>query len=337
MTNPEAVRTSNPEPLLVSAALLEKAEAVCRRRLARDPDNRTALASLGQICRKQGNLAEATTLYERLSLLSPEDGEAQYVYAVLAGRDVPVLPAGVRPAPFVFLRDFLPRSFHETLLPFVLSVRDKLVPAMVVGGEQGEYKPQTRESLDLPGEWEVKKRIHQHVRAVLPDVLPRLHVPPFEISQLEVKVRAYLDGHFFRVHMDCPPKQQTDVPNRQTNVPNRQVSYVYFFHKLPRAYSGGELLLFDSDPDVDKSQYTTARFTRVVPEDNSIVFFPSAYWHSVIPVSCPSKEYADSRFVINGHVSRRVPKPADVAATDNGEGPPARVAPVESEAQMVAR
>ena len=45
---------------------------------------------------------------------------------------------------------------------------------------------------------------------------------------------------------------------------------------------------------------------RVEPADNSIVVFPAARLHSVVPVSCPSKELANSRFVINGHVNQRV-------------------------------
>jgi Rps23 Pro-64 3,4-dihydroxylase Tpa1-like proline 4-hydroxylase len=161
----------------------------------------------------------------------------------------------------------------------------------------------------------VKKRFHQRIRPIIPTVLSRLHVAPFEIGEFEVKVRAYLDGHFFRIHMDCPPKE--------VQIAHRRVSYVYFFHKQPRAYTGGDLLLFDSDPVVDKTQYTTAGFTRIVPDNNSIIIFPSAYWHSVIPVSCPSKEFVDSRFVINGHVSKRVTKSSAEALDGNGASPTA--------------
>jgi len=320
MPDTEPIPTPKPVPKLgpsheaffVSDGLLQQAEQVCKRRLAQDPDNVGILASLGQNYRKQGNLAEAAIIYKRLTTLNPEDQVAAYVHAILAGTDVSVMPAGIRPAPFVLLKNFLPESFHETLLPFVLANQEKLVPARVASGA---YKPDARESLDLPGEWEVKKRFHQRIRPLIAKVAPRLHVAPFQIGQLEVKVRAYTDGHFFRVHMDCPR-----IPE---DVSLRAVSYVYFFHKLPRAYSGGDLLLFDSDPDVEKSDFTTAAFTRVVPEDNSIVIFPSAYWHSVIPVSCPSKEFADSRFVINGHVSKVAPKsvveaPAGPATSERG-------------------
>jgi tetratricopeptide (TPR) repeat protein len=279
------------EQHIVFNTLLQQAEEMYRRRLAKDPHNEALLSSLAQIYRKQGNLTEAQTIYKQLTLLNPEDTEAAYMHAILAGTDVPVRPAGIRPAPFVLIKDFLPRSFHETLLPFMSSVQDKLVPALVVSGV---YNPESRQSLDLPGEWEVKKRFSQFVLEILPTCLARLHVSSFEIDECEVKVRAYLDGHFFQIHMDCPREPKS--------ISNRKVSYIYFFHKMPRAYTGGDVVLFDSDPDIDHARYTTAGFTRVVPEDNSLVLFPSAYWHSVVPVSCPSKQYADSRFVINGHV-----------------------------------
>ena len=303
---------SNPEPLLVSAALLRQAAERCRGHLAEDPDNRTVLSSLALICRKQGHLDEAEALYGRLALLDPDDRNTQYLHAVLAGTDVPALPAGFRPAPFVLVKDFLPTSFHATLLPFVLSVRGKLVPARIATGvKHGEYKPETRESLDLPGEWEVKRHFRECLNAIIPSALSRLHVAPFEMCPAEVKVRAYLDGHFFRMHMDCP----ADV----VDIAHRKVSYVYFFHKLPRGYTGGDLLLFDSN--IESNRFTTSRFTSIVPEDNTLIIFPSPYFHSVIPVGCSSRRYEDSRFVINGHISSTT-SGVDVAAGDGHDGAP---------------
>src|SRR5947209_4592708 len=98
----------NPEPLLVSDTLLEQAEQACQRRLAKDPDNRTALASLGKTYRKQGRLDDARNVYERLSRIDPDDRETAYLHAALAGVRPPRWPEGVRPAPFVLFKNFLP-------------------------------------------------------------------------------------------------------------------------------------------------------------------------------------------------------------------------------------
>jgi Rps23 Pro-64 3,4-dihydroxylase Tpa1-like proline 4-hydroxylase len=37
---------------------------------------------------------------------------------------------------------------------------------------------------------------------------------------------------------------------------------------------------------------------------NQIVFFPSETLHEVLPVECPSGEFADSRFTVNGWLHR---------------------------------
>src|SRR5262245_36518354 len=100
----------NPEPLFVANDLLQQAERACRQRLATDPESRSVLASLAQIVRKQGNLAEAATLYERLNALYPDDGESAYMRAVLAGNEIPAMPPGFRPAPFVLVSGFLNKS-----------------------------------------------------------------------------------------------------------------------------------------------------------------------------------------------------------------------------------
>jgi Rps23 Pro-64 3,4-dihydroxylase Tpa1-like proline 4-hydroxylase len=111
-----------------------------------------------------------------------------------------------------------------------------------------------------------------------------------------------------------------DAPRNSPRV-NRVINFVYYFHRVPRPYTGGELLLFDSDVEADT--YTRARFTRVVTEDNTIIFFPSPYYHSVLPVECPSKDFSDSRFAINGHVFRRL----DVKPEHRDRAEPARTAP----------
>jgi hypothetical protein len=48
-------------------------------------------------------------------------------------------------------------------------------------------------------------------------------------------------------------------------------------------------------------------YVDVEPRHNSIIFFPSEYMHEVMPVICPSREFVDSRFTINGWVRRPDP------------------------------
>ena len=285
------------EPVFIDPALLQQAEQRCRQRLVTDPENATVLRSLAEVCRKQGNLAEAASIYGRLFAANPADEDAGYLHAVLGGADTPISPTGLRPAPFVLLKNFLPKDFHDSLIPFATSQRDKFVSSRV--GRHAEYKPDVRQTLEFNEKWEHGERFAGYLMRIL-NLLPRLKIAPFPAEISAIRVRAYEDGHFFRAHIDAEPGGPSA---------NRVYNFVYYFHRTPRAYTGGELLAFDSDPDV--LTFTRARFTRVVPEDNSIILFPCNFFHSVLPVHCPSREFADSRFVINGHVSRREPAAPD--------------------------
>jgi Rps23 Pro-64 3,4-dihydroxylase Tpa1-like proline 4-hydroxylase len=282
----------NPEPLLVADALLLGAEKRCRSRLVDAPDNPSLLESYGDVLRKLGKINEAAAAYQSLTQLKPDDQNARYRYALTAGLDpMPEPPPGMQPSPFVLLKNFLPESFHDTLVPFTLSVESQLTPA-TVGADQ--YNPNHRESLELRERNEIQSRFVRQIKDALWHICDRLHVTRFELGKLEAKLRVYLDGHFFRLHCDNP----ADSPLSCT----RHVSYVYFYHRMPRGYTGGDLLLFDTD--LQANRYTITGFTRITPVDNAVVFFPSGCYHSVVPVKCPSKQIADSRFVINGHVHR---------------------------------
>jgi hypothetical protein len=284
---------SNLEPLLVDPQLLQQAEQLCQERLKSNPGNRALLCSLAEVYRKQGKLIDAAAVYDRLACLDPNDREAGYMHAVFGGPELPIGPKGIRAAPFVLFKNFLPPECHDALLPFALSVREQFVSARA-----GTLRPKAgaRETLEFCGEWFGVKLFHDAISKVLPSVLPRLQVQPFAIDVLDVQLRAYLDGHFYKAHMDAPAN--SPIVNR------RVLNYVYYFHRLPKPYSGGELLVFDTDVEADK--FTKSRFTRVVPEDNSIIFFVPNFYHCVLPVRCPSKDFSDSRFVINGHIYKRL-------------------------------
>jgi len=159
-----------------------------------------------------------------------------------------------------------------------------------------------------------KQKFREKVEATLPELYRRLRLLPFKHDDIEVKLRVYQDGHFFKMHMDNP---RDSVESH-----HRTISFVYFFHKEPRPYEGGDLLLFDTD--VESNVHTTSRITRLIPENNSVVFFPSSYWHCVIPLKCPSGAFEDSRFVINGHVHRKMreeaKKPGEAKAGETKPG-----------------
>src|SRR5262249_43819742 len=99
------------------------------------------------------------------------------------------------------------------------------------------------------------------------------------------------DGDFFRPHND----------NTQADAPSRAVTFVYFFHREPKRFAGGELLLYDWRLENDYPAPVALRKT-ISPEQNTIVFFSSECLHEVRRVTCPTRAFADSRFTLNGWI-----------------------------------
>jgi Rps23 Pro-64 3,4-dihydroxylase Tpa1-like proline 4-hydroxylase len=81
------------------------------------------------------------------------------------------------------------------------------------------------------------------------------------------------------------------------------MTFVYFFHREPRQFEGGELRLHDSKNGGDHP-LSTGSYQTIVPEQNQIVFFPSSTLHEITPVHCRSRSFADSRFTVNGWLHR---------------------------------
>lgn len=83
----------------------------------------------------------------------------------------------------------------------------------------------------------------------------------------------------------------------------RVLTYVYYFHREPKSFTGGELVIYDSKSE--NGYLVAAKSHKVIqPTNNTIIFFPSQCMHEVLPVSCPSEYFADSRFTINGWLRR---------------------------------
>ncbi len=134
-----------------------------------------------------------------------------------------------------------------------------------------------------------KTRISQRIKLVLPQVLAKLGHQEFPIAQIEAQVTAHNHGHYYQTHND----------NGMREVAKREITYVYYFYQQPQKFYGGELVLYDEK--IDNNYYKQANsFKKIAPKNNSIIFFLSRYWHEVLPVNCPSKNFVDSRFTING-------------------------------------
>ena len=131
------------------------------------------------------------------------------------------------------------------------------------------------------------------IKAVLPQVLDELGMEEFSIADVEVQVTASNDGDFFHFHSD----------NGSDRVASRHLTFVYFFHREPHQFEGGELRIHDAHLE-DGAYVSEGTYQTIVPQQNQIVFFPCELLHEITPVNCASQLFADSRFTLNGWLRR---------------------------------
>jgi Rps23 Pro-64 3,4-dihydroxylase Tpa1-like proline 4-hydroxylase len=183
------------------------------------------------------------------------------------------------------------------LLAFAVASEADFKPTLVGnagGGTQGT-NPEYRVSRALPARYVKpwRDRIEAIVAPLLPGILSELGIKPFDVARYEIELVRHNDGDFYRRHID--------TRTGPTDIARRAVSLVYYFHAEPKAFHGGALRLYAlSRDDI---------FVDVEPEQNRLVAFASWIPHEVMPISCPSGRFIDSRFAINCWVRMTPPTP----------------------------
>jgi SM-20-related protein len=192
----------------------------------------------------------------------------------------------------IVLDEFLVRDELIALMEYVNGRREEFRASQVVG-RSGPGEQDYRRSLVLMDSGPFHNLFSERIQFYFPRIVRALNHPYFEISRVESQITASNDGDYFRIHND----------NTHADAPSRTITYVYFFHREPRPFRGGELILYDS-PRHGDSVVPAAIRRRVTPEQNTIIFFPSSALHEILPVICESRDFRDSRFTLNGWLHR---------------------------------
>jgi Rps23 Pro-64 3,4-dihydroxylase Tpa1-like proline 4-hydroxylase len=199
--------------------------------------------------------------------------------------------------PFRLIRNFLGAELSAGLLDHVIRSSTTMQASSVLDWDTGasryDASRQSRVSRNL-GEYEplLKTRIAETV----PAVRQELGLPEFVLDKVELELAAHSEGDHFHGHVDTIHE----------NGAGRIMSAVYYFFAEPKRFSGGELRLAgwwrgDVNGKFPKPhQYIT-------PENDLLCIFPSWAVHEVMPVVCPSGEFADSRFSVNCWLWRPLP------------------------------
>jgi Rps23 Pro-64 3,4-dihydroxylase Tpa1-like proline 4-hydroxylase len=153
---------------------------------------------------------------------------------------------------------------------------------------EGTVDPTRRVSRKLLNIDEPKKELCPKLEDLLPVIFDKLGYKPFIPSRIEMELVAHGDGAFFARHND------TFTGPDQKGRGSRAISAVYYFHALPKAFSGGILRLHSL-----AASGRQGSFADIAPDRDTLVYFSSFFPHEVLPVKCTSGRFLDSRFAIN--------------------------------------
>ena len=195
----------------------------------------------------------------------------------------------------VIFDEFLTLAELNALRQYVLEqetrfqISEVLSPGVTGSAIDYEHR-RSRVLMDLGGH---ERMIVDRLLSCLPRILQKWGRDPFRVSRVESQTTASNHGDFFRCHSD----------NAADEVASREITFVYFFHREPKQFTGGELRIYDSRRE-NESYVPTANYRTIVPEQNQLVLFASGLSHEITPVDCPSGQFADSRFTVNGWIHK---------------------------------
>jgi SM-20-related protein len=124
---------------------------------------------------------------------------------------------------------------------------------------------------------------------IVPEALNYFGLPLVSEPKLEIQLTTHNQGGYYRIHND----------NGTPNTAARVLTYVYYFHRQPVAFQGGQIRLYDSRVESGRLRFAES-FAEIDPENNMLLLFPSRLMHEVLPTYCSSRVFGDGRFTLNG-------------------------------------
>ena len=187
--------------------------------------------------------------------------------------------------PHVIIPGALDPSFCGSLLAHAIGEQARSSPGKVAGGSSGGavVNPDVRKVTVIQGAGEITAAFARLVDGWLPNVRASLGMRPADRGDIEVSMVAYGDGDRYVRHIDT----YTGVA---ASGPPREITFVGYFFREPRAFTGGALRLFDIQGRTHVD---------IEPTSGLVTAFPSWLPHEVLSVSCPNGGFEDSRFAVN--------------------------------------
>ena len=208
----------------------------------------------------------------------------------------------LRRYPVVQLDGFLSGSEVAWLMELTFAAESRFVRSRLTVDESRlaqsqlpDQRDDYRHSLMLSAPHEVSELMVAKIKAVMPQVMAQLRMRGFAVGHIDCQITASIDGSYFKAHTDAGLANETL---------KRELTYVFYFNREPKGFTGGELRIYDGRIRDGKLSAATDSYQVIEPRHNSIVFFRAALVHEVVRVTVPSKAFRDARFTVNGWVDR---------------------------------
>lgn len=247
---------------------------------------------------------------DRLVQLPVDGGDAAYSFrpsnliAVATEPPVVVELEEVSPRPgssvavrrprWLVIDDFLGPHEHQALLDYALQAEERFEGGTVLG-ETSTYR--TNKVIMAFGESAHAALFSNRLLVWYPLIARALGSPIVALQMVESQLTATNDGHYYRTHRDSAAGDDTEP---------RTLTCVYYLHREPKGFGGGDLRLYDSVSE-GGIERPGSDFHAVEPVSNRLAVFSSHEWHEVAPVRCPSREFADSRFAVSSWIRQGQP------------------------------
>ncbi len=198
--------------------------------------------------------------------------------------------SGLESLRVVQISQFLPKHERDALFDAVCANQEAFQ-------QPGIPRPDTQGSLycslksDGPVQpgiavYEACECLSERILELLPTLFTTLDIEPFAVSKITPTLVNGLDGH-------------SGTPHTDESGSRFKISLLYYFHRTPKAFRGGSLKFYESDP-ASPSGHNDKILGRIEHEDNLLIAFPSKTFHEITKVQCESNEFADGRFVAVG-------------------------------------
>lgn len=194
--------------------------------------------------------------------------------------------------PYVLIENFLSEIEAEQAMAYALAHQSGFRDSTVAHVDaRGSYTTDTRlrRSRILDDVSGMAPLIGRRLHERMPRIFQALEMQPIAFRTMELQLSVHGDGDFFNTHTD----------NGLPEIAHRTMSYVYYFHREPKRFTGGHLKLYRTV--IHEGTHSAGDLVADIdPPRNGLMVFPSYIQHEVTPLTCPSTALEDQRLTLNG-------------------------------------